>query len=156
MPQPITFTTTLRSARGGGHVVAVDPSLAATIGAKQRSRVRGQVQGVSYRSNLASMGGELVLGVHKAVVEAAGVVPGDRVRVTMELDTEPLPSDTVPPDLRSALAGSTAASAAWERTSPSRRRRYVQGITEAKRPETRRRRIEACLQELAGGPGVKA
>src|SRR5262245_4351784 len=129
MPQPITFTTTLRSAHGGGHVVAVDPALASAIGAKHRSRVRGQMQGAPYRSNLASMGGQLVLGMHKAVVEAAGVAPGDRVRVTMELDNEPLPSDTVPPDLRSALAGSTAASAAWERTSPSRRRRYVQGIT---------------------------
>ena len=57
------------------------------------TRVRGTLEGTGYRSNLASMGGRLVLGVHKATLQAAGRDTGDTVRVTMELDPEPRERD---------------------------------------------------------------
>jgi hypothetical protein len=69
-------------------VVEVDPKLAATIGAKHRTRVRGTVGGADYRSNLVSMGGRLFLGVHKATLAAAGIDTGDTVAITMAVDDE--------------------------------------------------------------------
>lgn len=150
MTDTITFTGTLETARGGGHVVEVDPTLAASIDAKHRSRVRGTVNEAPYRSNLVSMGGRLVLGVHKAVALAAGASPDDEVRVTMSLDVEPLPTDTVPPELEAALASSQEGSAAWDRMPPSHRRRYVGYILEAKKPETRQRRAESSLDRVIG------
>ena len=80
-------------ARGGGHVVEVDRALADEIGAKHMTRVRGSLDGTEYRSNVASMGGRLVLGVHKATLEAAGRETGDTVKITMEVDTEPREKD---------------------------------------------------------------
>ena len=148
MSHTITFTGTLEAARGGGHLVAVDRDLAASIGAKHRTRVRGAVNGIAYRSNLVSMGGRLVLGVHKATVQAAGVSPGDAIEVTMALDREPLANDVVPPELRSRLDRSEEARAAWDRLPPSHRRRYVGSITGAKRAETRERRAADAVDRI--------
>jgi hypothetical protein len=89
----VTFTADLQGARGGGHVVVVDEELAASIGVKHMTRVRGRFAGVGYRSNLARMQGTLYLGVHKATVQAAGVAIGDRVEVTMAPDPDPRPGD---------------------------------------------------------------
>jgi hypothetical protein len=137
----VSFRALVESARGGGHVVEVSPDVAATLGAKHRTRVRGTLDEAEYRSNLISMGGRLVLGVHKATLEAAGRDTGDTVRVTMAIDAEPLPNDEVPEILARALKENTRALRAWESMPPSHRRRYVGYITEAKRDETRARRV---------------
>jgi hypothetical protein len=89
----VRFEAVVEPARGGGHVVEVDRDLAAKIGAKHMTRVRGKLDGTAYRSNVASMGGRFVLGVHKATLEAAARATGDTVKVTMEVDTEPREKD---------------------------------------------------------------
>lgn len=78
------FTAKVEPARGGGHFVPVPDDAASEIGAKHMMRVRGTLAGAPYRSNVAKMGGRLILGVHKATLEAAGKVAGDEVTVTME------------------------------------------------------------------------
>jgi Domain of unknown function (DUF1905) len=84
----VGFTPVVESARGGGHFVEVDRSLAEGIGAKHMTRVRGTLDGTEYRSNVASMGGRLVLGVHEATLAAAGRDTGDTVAITMSIDDE--------------------------------------------------------------------
>lgn len=83
------FTGRIEAVGRGGHIVAVPVAAAAAIGGKHLLRVRGTLAGAPYRSNLAKMGGHLVLGVHKATIEAAGKCPGDEVEVTMEPDPDP-------------------------------------------------------------------
>lgn len=73
----------------GGHCVAVPDDIASRLGAKHLMRVRGTVSGASYRSNLAKMGGRLILGVHKAALAAAAKDTGDTVTVTIEADPDP-------------------------------------------------------------------
>jgi hypothetical protein len=148
MTSTVTFRAAVESARGGGHVVEVDPGVAARIGAKHRTRVRGTLAGAEYRSNLISMGGRLVLGVHKATLEAAGRTTGDEVKVTMVVDGEPLPTDEVPEDLAAALRRNTSARQALDAMPPSHRRRYVGWVTEAKREETRARRVEDAIRRI--------
>ena len=89
----VSFEGVVESARGGGHIVEVDRSLAERIGAKHMTRVRGTLDGADYRSNIASMGGRLVLGVHKATLAAAGRDTGDTVAITMFVDHEPRERD---------------------------------------------------------------
>jgi hypothetical protein len=89
----VRFRAVVEAARGGGHVVEVDPAVAGKIGAKHRTRVRGRLDRADYRSNLVSMGGRLLLGVHKATLAAAGRDAGDTVAVTMSLDDEPRERD---------------------------------------------------------------
>jgi hypothetical protein len=144
----VVWSGELLAMRGGGHAVSVDPDLAAEIGAKHRSRVKGTFGGAPFRSNLVSMGGGLVLGVHKATVKAAGVAIGDTVKIVMEPDAEPLPNDVVPPELAAALETNKAARAAWEKLAPSHRREYVGYVTEAKKPQTRARRTESSIERM--------
>jgi uncharacterized protein YdeI (YjbR/CyaY-like superfamily) len=88
------------------------------------------------------------MGVHKATLIAAGAKGGDRVDVTIELDEQPLPTDIVPPDLARALAGTAKVAAAWEQLSPAHKREHVKHIIEAKKPETRARRIARTIAAL--------
>jgi hypothetical protein len=144
----VSFRAVVESARGGGHVVEVGPDVADELGAKHRTRVRGTLDDAEYRSNLISMGGRLVLGVHKATLKAAGRDTGDTVRVTMAIDAEPLPNDEVPELLARALKKNARARRAWDSMPPSHRRRYVGFITEAKREETRERRVDDSIRQM--------
>lgn len=60
------------------------------------------------------------------------------------------PAPVTPPDLAAALAGDPAARAAWDRQTPGCRREHLGYIDEAKRPETRARRIAQTVATLAG------
>lgn len=142
------FKAKLEPVPGGGHFVTVPPAVADAAGLKYGARVRGTVDGVAYRSSLMKYSGVFHLGVHKATIEKAGVAIGDLVDVKIEVDDEPLPADTVPPDLKKALA---PVRAAWDKLSPSHKREHVKHVTEAKKPETRARRIAATLAALAKG-----
>lgn len=57
----------------------------------------------------------------------------------------------VPADLAAALKKNKAAATAFEKFSPSHRREYVEWITEAKREETRQKRLATTLEWLAAG-----
>lgn len=83
------FEAEIEPARGGGHVVAVPDDVADAIGAKHMMRVKGTLAGTPYRSNVAKMGGRLILGVHKATLEAASKQTGDMVSITIEVDPDP-------------------------------------------------------------------
>jgi hypothetical protein len=82
------FKAVVEPAGRGGHVVSVPDDVATAIGGKHLLRVRGTLAGAPYRSNLARMGGRLILGVHKATLEAAGRETGDEVPITIEVDPE--------------------------------------------------------------------
>ena len=68
----------------------------------------------------------------------------------MELDTEPR-RVRVPDDLAQALASDPEAQDTFARLSFTHRREYVEWVEEAKRPETRTRRIEQTLERVRAG-----
>lgn len=59
--------------------------------------------------------------------------------------------DAVPDDLAAALAANAAAAAAFARFPPSHRREYIEWLVEARRPETRQRRLAQALEWIALG-----
>jgi len=147
----LRFAGTLEAARGGGAYVELPADVLAALGGGTRLRVRGTLNGVAFRSNTMPTGdGSACLGVHKATREAAGVVHGDRVTVEVEPDEAPRPL-SVPPELAAALAAEPAAQAAFDRLSPSQRREYATWVAEAKREETRARRVAQALERLLPG-----
>jgi uncharacterized protein YdeI (YjbR/CyaY-like superfamily) len=115
-----------------------------------RAPVRCTINGVEYRSRLSVYDGTTYLGLRKDVREAARVSVGDEVQVTMELDDEPREVE-VPPALAAALAGDAAARGAYERLSFTHRKEYAQWLAEAKRPETRERRVRKAIEMLNEG-----
>ena len=129
-------------------MTVVPGEVAGAMGLGPRSRVKGELAGASYRSNLMRSGDTLYLGVHKATLAAAGVATGATVDVTIERDDEPRPDDEVPPLLAAALARNAAARRAWDALAPSHRREHVRYVNEAKREETRRARVDKTIRAL--------
>jgi hypothetical protein len=146
------FSGELAAVPHGGLFVVVPPQVAARAGVKHADRVRGTVRGVPYRSALMKYSGVFHLGVPKAALAAIGAGLGDRVTLTLEKDDAPLPGDVPPDDLLEALAARPRARAAFEALSPAHRREHVKHVLEAKRPETRARRIARTVETLAAAP----
>ena len=149
------FTATLTPVPGGGNYVVVPPNAAEAAGLSYGMRVRGTVNGVAYRSSLMKYSGVFHMGVHKATIALAKVTTGSAVALTIELDDQPLPTDTVPKDLAKAIAASAKAKSAWEVESPAHKREYVMHLIEAKHAETRARRIAKTIATLAAKPPKK-
>ncbi|MEA3034997.1 MAG: hypothetical protein QOH04_756 [Sphingomonadales bacterium] len=63
----------------------------------------------------------------------------------------PKPELPTPDDLRTALDAEPRAAAAFDAFPPSCRREYVEWVTEAKRPETRAKRLVQAVEWLAEG-----
>jgi len=142
------FKAKLEPIRGGGHYVVVPPAIAAEAGLEYGARVRGTVNGAPYRSSLMKYSGVFHMGVHKATMAAGGCGSGETVDVQIEIDDEPLPTDTVPRDLECAINASKDARAGWAMLPPSHRREHVKHVIEAKKPETRARRIAITVAAL--------
>lgn len=64
---------------------------------------------------------------------------------------EPKPTLDLPPDLGAALKANAAAQAHWDAFSPGKRRDYIEWVIEAKRVETRAKRIETIVEQVAEG-----
>ena len=141
------FEGVLETARSGGAVVYLPPEVIAELGG-MRVRVAGTLNGVEFESNTMPAGhGEACLGVHKATREAAGVEFGDVVRIELERDDRPRQVE-LPPELAEALAGEPELKAEFDKLAFTHRREYAQWIGEAKRPETRQKRVGEALQRL--------
>jgi Bacteriocin-protection, YdeI or OmpD-Associated/Domain of unknown function (DUF1905) len=117
---------------------------------RARPPVKVTIRGHTWRTTPGVYGGIGHIVVNRDVKAATGVDAGDRVRVAMDVDTEPR-TVRLPPDLREALAGDAEAKKAFAKLSYTHRREYVEWIEEAKRPETRARRIAGTVERVREG-----
>jgi hypothetical protein len=128
-------------------VVLTDEQVAAVGEGAKRFPVVATVEGYTWRTTVARMRGEFLLGLSREVREGAGVEAGDTVDLQLELDTKPREVD-VPEALATALAGDANARAAYEKLSYTHRKEYARWIAEAKRDETRERRVAKAIEQL--------
>ncbi|MDK9500567.1 YdeI/OmpD-associated family protein [Streptomyces katrae] len=127
----------------------VPPEVVAALGGGARPPVTITLNGHSWKSRIALLRGRHLLGLSNANRQAAGVAVGDEVEVELELDTEPRVV-VEPADFARALDADPAARAAYDNLAYSRKREHVRAIESAKKPETRRSRIEKALTALRG------
>ena len=113
----------------------------AELGGGKRAAVVVGIGERRARVRLAVMDGRNVIGLSKAVRAELGVEIGDEVDATVDLDTADREIE-VPADLAQALDAGGALSF-------SRRKELARSVSEAKRPETRERRIAAVRDALA-------
>ena len=119
-----------------------------TFGTRARVPVRGTINGFPYRSSIFPMRGRYMMAVNKELRAGAKARGGDTVSVTMERDEEPRVI-TPPPDLARALRANKQAQAAWDKLSYTHQKEHARAVEEAKRPDTRQRRIEKAVAQLA-------
>lgn len=130
--------------------IQVPEEVVASLGPGKRPAVRVTLNGYTYPSTVAPMGGVFMLPVSAEVRASARVAAGDEVDVDVELDTAPR-EVSVPPDLADALEGDAGAKRFFAGLSYSNKRRLVLSVEEAKTAETRQKRIAKAVSTLHEG-----
>lgn len=144
-PPSRTFTTEV--AREGAMCalpLTFDPK---EVFGKVRAPVVVTVNDYSYRSTIASMGGQRFVPLRRSHREAAGLEGGETVEVELVLDTEERVVEP-PDDLARALKAAPPAWERWNGLSYTHQREWVEAIEGAKKPETRERRVRKAVEEI--------
>ncbi|MBO0722996.1 MAG: DUF1905 domain-containing protein [Blastocatellia bacterium] len=119
-----------------------------------RAPVKVTLNGYTYRSTIASMGGIVFIPLRKSNREAAGLEGGETIDVKIELDAAKREVDP-PADLIKALQAVPQAWERWQELSFTHQREYAEAIDGAKKPETRSRRLENAVRTIAARPARK-
>ncbi len=143
------FTAPLEATGGTTTGFVVPDEVVAALGAGRRPKVAATVNGHTWRTSIASMGGRFLLGASAAVRDAAGIAAGEVHTVTVEVDAAPRTVE-VPEDLAAALAAAPEAMSAWVDLSYSHQRAHAEAVLAARKPETRARRVASTIAGLTG------
>ena len=147
---PIEFDGVIESARGGGACIPVPFDPKEAFGTRRSVRVRATYDDFEASSNVLSMDGRPILGIHKATCEAIGKGPGDRVRVSLVVDTSPRVV-TIPAELDAQFTAHPKARSIFDSLSFTHRREYAEWVAGAKKQETRDLRALKAIDMLADG-----
>ena len=144
-----SFMATIEPRRGGGIAVPLpfDPSV--EWGAKDRHDVTGTVAGHKVRGKLRQVDEQHYLELGPAWCRDASVAPGSSVPVS--LGPEGPQVDAMAPDLATAFEHEPEARHFFESLATFYRKNFMRWIDQAKRPETRARRITETIATLKAG-----
>jgi hypothetical protein len=121
---------------------------------KVRAPVKVTLNGYTFRSTIAAMGGPPCIPLRKSHREAAGLEGNETLEVRLELDTDK--REVKPPaDFVRALKAAPPAWERWQELSYTHQREYVEALAGAKKPETRTRRLESAVQAIRRRPARK-
>jgi hypothetical protein len=145
------FSAELYAGRRGDVGVKFPYDVEKEFGRKGQVRVKVQIDGETYRGSLAPMGeGVHYIGVTKAIRNAIGKTVGDKVQVFLAKDTEPRTVE-IPSDFLLELKKITGADKIFENFVFTHKKEYVRWIEEAKKEETRKRRINKAVEMISQG-----
>jgi len=125
--------------------VLVPPAVMKTFGGKVRVPVRVTINGAEHRTTICNMGMGPMIGVPSALRKAAGVERGKRITIALETDAEER-KVALPKDFAKAMTA--AERRAYDKMSYTHRKEYVMWIEDAKKLETRARRIDLARTKL--------
>ena len=143
------FHTTILQSGKTATGIQVPDEVVAALGAGKRPPVKVTINGYTYRSTVAVMGGVFMVGVNAENRAAAGVAGGEEVDIDIELDTQERTVDV--PHLAAALDAEPEARRTFDGLSNSNKSWHVLQVQGAKTEETRQRRIASSIAKLRVG-----
>ncbi|KJS83207.1 MAG: antitermination protein NusB [Peptococcaceae bacterium BICA1-8] len=148
------FTTEIKKHEGiNGAYIEIPFDVEDVFGAK-RVKVKAYFEGKEYRGSIVRMAGCYMLGLTQALRKEIGKEPGDTITVEVEKDEEERIIE-MPEDFIIALEQQPSAKEYFEKLSFTSKKEYVTWITEAKKAETRKTRIEKAVIMLAMNKKLK-
>jgi len=149
MPSSVEFDTTVKAAGNNTGIVVPDDAID-QLGAGRRPPVKVSVNGYEYRSTVAVMGGQHMIGISAAVRKETGLKGGDPIHVVLTVADSPRVV-TLHDEFAQALAADPAAGAFFAALPNSLQRYHADNINAAKTTETRQRRIEKAISLFRAG-----
>lgn len=144
------FEARLISMPRGGVGFEIPFSVSEVYDTRGRLKIKAKFDGYPYRGSIAPMGGRHILGVTKEIRRAISKGAGDIIKVEIEEDKEPRIVN-VPDDFKKALSKNKRANEVFDNFAYTHRKEYVRWIDEAKKSETRERRIVKAVQMISQG-----
>jgi hypothetical protein len=149
----VTFRATLETNGLTATGLEVPDAVVEQLGHGKRPPVRATIGTHTYATTVARMGGRFLVPVSAENRAAAGVAAGDDLEVTLALDVAPR-QVPVPDDLAAALARVPGARDRFEALAPSHRKEHVRSVEDAKKPETRAKRVARVVEAASGQPST--
>jgi hypothetical protein len=146
----VRFRTTIQQGGKTATGIQVPAEVVEALGAGRRPAVTVTINGYTYRSTVAVMGGASMTSLSAEHRAAADVAGGEEVEVDIDLDTAPR-EVSVPADLTAALDAEPAARRTFDGLSYSNKSWHVLQVEGAKTDETRQRRIARSVDTLRQG-----
>ncbi|HET7608165.1 MAG TPA: YdeI/OmpD-associated family protein [Gammaproteobacteria bacterium] len=144
------FDAEIKEGRGGGAYVVFPYDVEKEFGTSGKVPVDATIDGEPEKSSLMRMGmPQHILGVAKAIREKIGKKPGNVVTIVLWKDDAPR-EVAVPPELQARMK-KAGVLAFFESLSFTHRKEYCRWITEAKKEETRARRLARAIELLTDG-----
>lgn len=143
----VKFKTVLLTAGKTATGIEIPAERIEKLGAGKKPPVKVTINGFTYKSTVAVMGGKFMVGVSAENREGAKVKGGDKIEVTLELDKEPRVLE-VPEVFRKALSKHAAAKKKFESLSYSKQQQLVLPVKNAKTKETADRNIKKAIDAL--------
>jgi len=144
------FKAKIEAADGGGAYVLFPYDTEKEFATKGRVPVKATFNGVPYTGSLVKYRNPLhMLGVLKAVREQTGKGPGDTVELVVWKDEE-VRTVKLPVEFEK-LMKKTGLLQVFNKLSYTHRKEYCRWITEAKKVETRFKRLEKAIEMLRKG-----
>ena len=142
------FRAVIQDAGSNGGTYVIVPFDVEQVFGVKRLKVLATIDGVPYRGSVVRMGGpEHMLLILKEIRRQIGKGPGDEVTITLQQDIEPRRVELAE-DVAAALAAQPGATEAFAQLAYTHQREYVQWIEEAKRADTRARRIAQMVERV--------
>lgn len=142
-----TFRATLELHGKTATGIEVPADLVAALGGGRRPAVTVTINGFSYRTTVAPMGGKNLIPVSAEIRAGAGVAAGDVLDVGIEPDAAPRTVE-VPDDLAAALDATPGARERFDALAFTYRKEHVRSVQDAKTDATRARRIAKIVEAL--------
>ena len=150
--EPVRFTIPLALNEVGTFVIIPDDVVRA-LGATGRTSVAGSIDGRPFSNQImpyrdgSPAGRQFYMPINRGVRALIGKRPGEDVEFELKRDDAPR-EVPVPDELRAALRADERVAAVWAALPPSHRREHSSFVADAKRAETRARRVEQTLERI--------
>ncbi|MCB0277915.1 MAG: DUF1905 domain-containing protein [Calditrichaeota bacterium] len=149
-----TFKTTLEKADDSvATAIYVPEDIVKKLDSKKRIPVKVEIDGIAYRSTIVHMHGHFLIPVNKGIRDQIKKNGGETVSVKLSKDSE-LRVIEIPSTLKKQMEAAGILEK-FNKLSFTHQKEYVQWIDEAKKQETRERRI-AKMIEMIGTDQKKA
>lgn len=118
------------------------------FGTRGQVKIKAWFDGIEYRGSLTKMKHQCHwVGVTQAIRKKIGKKPGDIIHVVLKRDDQPRVVD-IPVEFKKVLSANPDIAAFYDTLSFTHRKEYARWISEAKKEETRQRRLTKALEML--------